>query len=241
MPGIGRQAPRLETRPSASVLLAIYTEPCQVPCRHSISIPTNRPLDTSHRTLPARRTKSVTVRAAYARSERRACPPPRKHQTRIFQAPSAARRPRTRPLRPVEHRNRPRSASELQRCPLQNCVRASAPRTAGRPRGMRSLRDGEEQQAGPPARSEQATRVRHRRRPGCSRAQRHLRGQRRRARAPNSARRAAGSIPRAQVGHAPHHLDRGPLVPRQPRRPPPSVGPIFYFQKNHLRDSLVLP
>ena len=116
-----------------------------------------------------------------------------------------------------------------------------APRTAGRPRGMRSLRDGEEQRAGPPARSEQATRVRHRRRPGCSRAQRHLRGQRRRARAPNSARRAAGSIPRAQGGHAPQHLDRRPLGPRRRRRRPPSVGPVFYFKENHLRGLLVLP
>ena len=108
MPGIGRLAPRLETIPRASVFLAIYTEPCQVPCRHSSSIPTNRPLGASQHDLAARRTKSVTVRAAYARSRRRACPPPRRHQTRIFQAPSAARRPRARPLRPDQHPNRPR-------------------------------------------------------------------------------------------------------------------------------------
>ena len=133
MPGIGRLAPRLETIPRASVFLAIYTEPCQVPCRHSSSIPTNRPLDASRHDLAARRTKSVTVRAAYARSRRRACPPPRRHQTRIFQAPSAARRPRTRPLQPVEHRNPLRSATELQRCPLQNRVRASRRALQGGP------------------------------------------------------------------------------------------------------------
>jgi hypothetical protein len=145
---------------------------------------------------------------------------------------------------PAAARRAPESAPKRDRTskvPAAKPRAGLAPRTAGRPRGMRSLRDGEEQQAGPPARSEQATRVRQRRRPGCSRAQRHLRGQRRRARAPNSARRAAGSIPRAQVGHAPHHLDRRPLVPRQRRRRPPSVGPIFYFKENHLRGYLVLP
>jgi hypothetical protein len=62
MPGIGRLAPRLETIPRASVFLAICTEPCQVPCRHSSSIPANRPLDASQHDLAARRTKSVTVR-----------------------------------------------------------------------------------------------------------------------------------------------------------------------------------
>ena len=67
------------------------------------------------------------------RSRRRACPPPRRHQTRIFQAPSAARRPRTRPLRPVEHRNPHRSATELQRCPLQNRVPPSRRALQGGP------------------------------------------------------------------------------------------------------------
>ena len=59
-------------------------------------------------------------------------PTPSTDRIRIFQAPSSARRPRTRPLRPVKHRKRPRGAAALQRCPLQKPRQNPPPGTAER-------------------------------------------------------------------------------------------------------------
>ena len=183
---------------------------------------------------------NATDHGAYARRTPPPHPPLSMDPIRIFQAPSTARRPHTRPLRPVKHRNRPMARLQFKgaRCKTRNRKPCAGHCRAPQRRAIIPRWRGETGRASSPKRAGSPGQAPSSGRTG---APRHLRGQRRRARAPNSARRAAGSMPRAQGGHAPQHLDRRPLGPRRRRRRPPSVGPVFYFKENHLRGLLVLP
>ena len=172
---------------------------------------------------------NATDHGAYARRTPPPHPPLSMDPIRILQAPSTARRPHTRPLRPVKHRNRPIARLQFKgaRCKTRNrkpCAghcrapqrRAIIPRWRGE-----TGRASSPKRAGSPGQAPSS---------GGTGAPRHLRGQRRRAQAPNSARRAAGSIPTTHGGARWAQSARsttsstGPAPPATPPPPGPSVA-----------------
>ena len=142
---------------------------------------------------------NATDHGAYARRTPPPHPPLSMDPIRIFQAPSTARRPHTRPLRPVKHRNRPMARLQFKgaRCKTRNRKPCAGHCRAPQRRAIIPRWRGETGRASSPKRAGSPGQAPSSGRTG---APRHLRGQRRRAQAPNSARRAAGSIPTTHGG-----------------------------------------